>query len=417
MTTFNCDSHSFPMQFESNSPTSPLFLENAVSHIALKALERPARRIPLLAIKLPSQPVATPVAPEAPLNEVKKRPRVAPVELNTERPKKKERLTPSPVQLPKVIHQSKDDQNPYSSHTLPSGQIYLKLKTEEGTVNLNGATKVKKNAIKVGSNGEPNRHVARLVSHNVAAFAKIENEYNLLSQFKGVRGIVQVHDLVNEPNKRGEQTMTVYEENCNQGDVLTYLSQNENVLPPKTFPAVAEDWIYGLKSIHEKGIAHRDIKPDNLLLHSGPNGLEGKICDFDLAIPIDSGKTTIAGTGNFSSPEKTLAESTSNAIWECHKELKSDVWSLGITLYLLYSGKSVAWYELDETQRALMLESYADQEDSGSFSPEPDSVADPVLHLIWMMCQCNPDRRLNMHEVKTRWDAIPVEKRDLRLYS
>ncbi len=413
MTTFNCDRHSFPIDFECGTPQSPPLQENVISQVAIKALEKPARRSPMLAIVLPAA-TTTEKKPQ----EQKKRVRIEPIKVDSEeRPKKKEKPALPPIHLPLAMHQYRDEQNLFSSHTMPSGQTYLKLKTEVGAVNFSGVSKTKKNAIKVRSDDKPSIQVARLVSHDIAAFDKIEKEYNLLSQFKGDRGIIQVYDLVNMPNKNDVATMTLYEENCNQGDLINYLSQNENRLPPQIFPKLAEDWIYGLKTIHDKGIAHRDIKPDNLLIHQEGNEVHGKICDFDLAISTGTGKTAAVGTENFSSPEKVAAKLNRNGIWECNKEPKSDVWSMGVALYLMYSGQSVLWYDLDETQTNEILEGYSCLEGQGSFFAEPDSVADPTFHLIWKMCQYDPNHRLNMYEVKAHWDAIPAEKRDLRIYT
>ncbi len=98
----------------------------------------------------------------------------------------------------------------------------------------------------------------------------------------------------------------------------------------------------GLEAAHEKAIAHRDIKPDNVMLLAGSRGLV-KIMDFGLAQLAGSSKLTregtTLGTPTYMSPEQALGEPT---------DRRSDVWGLGATFYEMVAGRPPFQGEVDQ---------------------------------------------------------------------
>ena len=98
----------------------------------------------------------------------------------------------------------------------------------------------------------------------------------------------------------------------------------------------------GLEAAHEKGIAHRDIKPDNVMLMKGSRGLL-KIMDFGLAQLAESSKLTregtTLGTPTYMSPEQAMGEPT---------DRRSDIWGLGGVLYEMVAGKPPFRGEVDQ---------------------------------------------------------------------
>jgi serine/threonine protein kinase/formylglycine-generating enzyme required for sulfatase activity len=93
----------------------------------------------------------------------------------------------------------------------------------------------------------------------------------------------------------------------------------------------------GLQHAHEQGLVHRDIKPSNLML----NGQETvKILDLGLALlgvnqpnhPEMTAAGTAMGTADYVSPEQ---------VTDSHSvDIRSDIYSLGCTLYKLLSGRA-----------------------------------------------------------------------------
>ena len=97
--------------------------------------------------------------------------------------------------------------------------------------------------------------------------------------------------------------------------------------------SVAAQMAEGLEAAHEKGITHRDIKPDNLMLMKGSRGLV-KVMDFGLAQLAGGSKFTregtTLGTMSYMSPEQAAGAATDS---------RTDIWSLGVVLYEMVAGQ------------------------------------------------------------------------------
>lgn len=114
----------------------------------------------------------------------------------------------------------------------------------------------------------------------------------------------------------------------------------DNVLPitPSIYPTYRQiftNLINGLKQMHRLNIGHSDIKPDNVLVKD----VNIKYIDFGLAC---SNETTCrrGGTYNYMSPTKLLALANNFSTWTLNDQKKDDIWSLGLTIYILISGRN-----------------------------------------------------------------------------
>ncbi|KAA6372802.1 MAG: putative ADNP homeobox protein 2 [Streblomastix strix] len=124
-------------------------------------------------------------------------------------------------------------------------------------------------------------------------------------------------------------------EYCNMLTLDVIAQQSDFSLPTYTLRALMKQILEGMRAFHSSGFIHRDIKCDNILLHSPPGSgrVYAKISDFGFAKKDDQigGQTYLKGTVPFFAPE----------MFQFPTELsqKVDIYAIGITFYKLLTHK------------------------------------------------------------------------------
>ena len=126
-------------------------------------------------------------------------------------------------------------------------------------------------------------------------------------------------------------------------------------------PRLAARWVAALcgamQHAHERGILHRDIKPDNIILAGGsvPENLVPRLTDFGLAKLVEeTGNETLSearlGTPHYMAPEQAAGR---------RREVgpATDVYALGATLYEILTSRQPFRGETDAETLHLVLES------------------------------------------------------------
>ncbi len=114
------------------------------------------------------------------------------------------------------------------------------------------------------------------------------------------------------------------------GETLRERLARDGPLPIPRAIEIAREVAEGLSSAHAAGIVHRDIKPGNVMLLADGSV---KVLDFGLAKARDislTGSRFLAGTVAYMAPEQILGQEVDE---------RTDLWSFGVTLYEMLTGR------------------------------------------------------------------------------
>ena len=131
------------------------------------------------------------------------------------------------------------------------------------------------------------------------------------------------------------------------GDSLQTLLINKKSFSLKLVLQIGLQIIFILKSIHEKGLAHRDIKPDNFLIGNDNNKKQIYIIDFGFCRSVTNMKKTTGLIGS-------LTYASLNAHNYTELSYHDDLESLGYMLIYFYQG-SLDWQKTEDVKLIIQM--------------------------------------------------------------
>ncbi len=198
-----------------------------------------------------------------------------------------------------------------------------------------------------------------------------------------------------------EDRTAIFSEYVNGGSLDRWIHDGK-LLAIDSILDVAIQLAWGLYAAHENGVIHQDVKPANVLMTR--DGIV-KITDFGLAnacnvsgviqdTPSDSSKYLVSCKGMtfaYSSPEQTAQERLT---------IRSDIWSYGLTVFQMFTGK-VTWKFGLMAQQLL-----ADHIRKQGVPPYP-AIPPALVEVLGLCFRENPKERwLNMKEIAERLMSI-----------
>ena len=151
-------------------------------------------------------------------------------------------------------------------------------------------------------------------------------------------GIAQIHEAGTQHINGVRQPYFVME--YVRGSTLLKYA-NANLLDTRQRLELMAKICDAVQHAHQRGVIHRDLKPDNILVDDTGSAPQPKVLDFGVARVIDpEGRTTtlhtsvgqIVGTVAYMSPEQASARPD-------EIDVRADVYALGVICYELMSGR------------------------------------------------------------------------------
>jgi len=198
---------------------------------------------------------------------------------------------------------------------------------------------------------------------------KIAKEARILRMLADDPAVPKVHEVIEARKKsvliqefvEGKTLLEVIERELEEQEVASVLTQLMDVVA----------------HAHDLRIIHRDIKPENVIVR--PDG-SIKLLDFGAAKELrEKGMSdTVTGSRPYMSPEQIMGQS----------QRRSDVWALGVVMYVLYTGMFPYYHEVEKVLMDMILE----------LPPPPPSKhnedLDPAIERIILKClEKDPENR------------------------
>ncbi|HWS53305.1 MAG TPA: serine/threonine-protein kinase [Pyrinomonadaceae bacterium] len=201
-----------------------------------------------------------------------------------------------------------------------------------------------------------------------AALARFHREVRIARQISH-RNVCRVYDI-------GEaEGLHFLSMEYVRGEELSSVMRRFGRLPADKAVEIARQMCAGLAAAHEAGVLHRDLKPGNIMIDERGNV---RVMDFGLAGLAEEFKGGVAleGTPEYMSPEQFTGGELAP---------QSDIYSLGLVLYELFTGKKA--FTANTLPDLIRLRR------SGSLPDSPSSLVrdlDPVVERVIERC-LSPD--------------------------
>ena len=218
--------------------------------------------------------------------------------------------------------------------------------------------------------------------------ARFLQEARSLAQLTALPHIVNVQDCFEDNN-----TAYIVMEHIHGVSLYKYVKKRQFALSVDEMLAYILPVLEDLQKVHEKGVIHKDISPDNIMVPNDGNNRDVKLIDFGAAQDLDEESTkTSQYKRGFAPIEQYQNESEMIGPW-------TDVYAVCATIYWLLSKQRLP----DAPERTDKDKSYSLQKIGVIVPPKLDKILQKGL-------ACNPQNRIESAEkLKKMLQKVPTK--------
>lgn len=163
-----------------------------------------------------------------------------------------------------------------------------------------------------------------------------------------------------------------------EGITLKDYIEKKGRLAVREATSIAIQVSMGLEAAHHNNIVHRDVKPQNIIISTDG---KVKVTDFGIARAASSNtiSSNVMGSVHYSSPEQARGG---------YSDYKSDIYSLGITMYEMLTGHVP--FDGDTTVAIAIKHLQEEMQSPRKYVPD---LPKSIVQIIYKCTQKSPDRR------------------------
>ncbi|CAI7843565.1 unnamed protein product [Closterium sp. NIES-53] len=201
----------------------------------------------------------------------------------------------------------------------------------------------------------------------------IEREIAALTHLEGCEGVTSLHGVFEDAT-----SVFLVMDLCDSGDLFSLIADTDGV-PEDESRQLFADVARAVKACHDRGVLHRDIKPDNVLL-----SLRGTTATTNMG----SSPMILTGGGRVRGYAGSFPYEAPEVVGLREYNFAADIWSMGVLLYALLSAN---WPEFKNRQ--------ALNEETDWTGASWDQVSEDAKDLIRRLLTVDQDRRPTIDEV------------------
>lgn len=213
------------------------------------------------------------------------------------------------------------------------------------------------------------------------AIQDVRSEVEILHHLQGHPHVVRLENVYEDLDN-----VCIVMELMSGGQLLDRISERER-FTEKDAAALTRDIVSVIAKCHAETVIHRDIKPENFLFTDNTPDSKLKAADFGLSSFFKEGQmlTDVVGSAWYMAPE----------LLQRNYGKEADIWSCGVILYILLSGRPPFGGNGNEDQivRAIKTEELDLESDPW------DKISEPAKDCIRKMLRRDPKRRAKAQEI------------------